>query len=114
MLKTSWPETMVKTDEGRATTPTTTTHRRVSFMAMPITTTGQKTSLPNAAEADISKVYEIFTTAGVLDKVFKEQGTDMDDEEENSEIATINVATSTAMLNTSRQKPTTAAGKCRC
>ena len=81
------PDTTVKTDEGRATTPITTTERRVSFMAMPITTAGQMTSSPNAAEADISKVYEIFTPADVLDKVFKEQGTDMDDEEENIKVS---------------------------
>ena len=76
------PDKTVKTDEGRATTTPTTDNRRVSFMAMPITTSGQRTSSPNAAEeAEFSKVYEIFTPADVLDKNFKDQSTDMDDDE---------------------------------
>ena len=82
------PDKTVKTDEGRVTTPTMTDNRRVSFMAMPITTSGQRKSSPNAAEeAEFSKVYEIFTPADVLDKNFKDQSTDMDDEEEDNKVS---------------------------
>ena len=82
------PDKTVKTDEGRATTTPTTDNRRVSFMAMPITTSGQRTSSPNAAEeAEFSKVYEIFTPADVLDKNFKDQSTDMNDEEEDNKVS---------------------------
>ena len=47
------PDKTVKTDESRVTTPTTTDDRRVSFLAMPITTSGQKTSSPNVIQGFI-------------------------------------------------------------